>query len=122
MLVVTGSRHGCSSEDQRAALRHAIASCDCVLHGNASGVDQEADTLARELDKDLIVIPALWTPRGKPAGPIRNSLMVCVASALRDAGNTVSFLALPSREPKGTRDCLGKLKAARIGGTVVDPA
>lgn len=121
VLIVTGSRHGCSSEQQRDALRRAIESCGCVLHGNGDGVDQEADTLARELDKDLIVVPALWTPRGKPAGPMRNSLMVRIGVALRDYGHAVSFLALPSHEPKGTRDCLTKLKAARIGGTVVAP-
>jgi hypothetical protein len=122
VLVVTGSRHGCTAA-QRIELRRAIASsdCDCVLHGNAEGVDREADDLAHEFDKNIIRVPALWTSRGNQAGPIRNSFLVTVAAALRDAGNHVHFAAFPSADPKGTKDCIRKLKSAHIGGSVTAP-
>lgn len=115
VLVVTGSRHGCTGQ-QYAVLRREIAAYDCVMHGGADGVDREADQLARELDKDLIVLPALWTPRGKKAGPIRNSLLADVACALRDDGHSVRFAAFPAPDSTGTHDCIKKLKAFGIDG------
>jgi hypothetical protein len=47
-----------------------------VIHGNASGADNLADTWAREHGVQRVIVPADWNTLGKSAGMIRNRRML----------------------------------------------
>jgi hypothetical protein len=55
---------------------------DYVVTGGATGVDWWAEEFARVLRIGRIVHMPNWKKYGKPAGPIRNSLIVADAEAL----------------------------------------
>ena len=118
ILIVTGSRHGCTPA-QLKALHEQITQADVVVHGNAGGVDEEADRIAYELGRDIIRIPALWLSRKRSAGPRRNDMVAVVARAFRSDGHRVHYLACPADDSSGTWNCVSKLKAIEIPGEVV---
>lgn len=61
------------------AVRHFIDGLpddDCVISGNARGVDKCAQEMALNRSMVVIIAPAQWDKYGKGAGFKRNSLMV----------------------------------------------
>jgi hypothetical protein len=76
-----------------------------IIHGNADGVDSEADDWARSHCIPRFVFPANWGHHKKAAGPIRNSLMLKV-------GKPDLVIAFPGGV--GTADMVKKAKAVGV--------
>jgi hypothetical protein len=80
-----------------------------VLHGGADGVDKIAGWAARfharERELHEVIVPALWSPYGKSAGPRRNAAMLMLRPDFA--------FAYPTGGP-GTADMLKRLAAANI--------
>lgn len=114
-ILVTGTRRPCTAAGRatiRAALNAAIRDLDpeqavTVVHGNARGVDREAQLWAQEA---AYVTPephpADWEALGRKAGPHRNALMVGLGADI--------CLAFPDTDSVGTWDCVRKAAAAAI--------
>lgn len=65
-----------------------------IIEGDAPGADKLAGLLAQKLNIDYAAIPALWTARGKSAGPRRNHVMAMVLKAL-SSNSEMKILAFP---------------------------
>jgi hypothetical protein len=117
ILIVTGTRHGVHGE-RLATLRREVLDADLIIHGDGSGVDRDARTIARNNDIQDLCAPANWGKHPTDAGPMRNSWMALVAVALKQAGHFVRFAAFPDPTSSGTWDTVNKLKAESIEGTV----
>lgn len=76
-----------------------------IIHGNAEGVDSEADYWARSHCIPRFVFPANWGHHKKSAGPIRNSLMLKI-------GKPDLVLAFPGGV--GTADMVAKARKAGV--------
>jgi len=57
-------------------LLHDIVGEFKLLHGNARGADQMADTIAQHYGWEVEAAPADWRKHGKRAGFIRNTAML----------------------------------------------
>ena len=92
-----------------------------LVHGNARGADDIADTCGKLLGMDVRPYPAHWCHTeeclkgcremvGRPAGVIRNSKM------LKENPDIDLALAFHSnlKESKGTRDMVGRLEKVGI--------
>lgn len=92
-----------------------------------SGPDDDADSWCENnglfIGKNKIRVrhhyfQADWKKHGKAAGPIRNAEMVRAATA--DGVMDVRFRAYRYNGSRGTTDCINRLKAAGVVGTVMD--
>ena len=54
----------------------ACEQVDCIIEGDARGVDRIAGYWAKKNRIDLRLFPADWDTHGKRAGPIRNKQML----------------------------------------------
>lgn len=75
-----------------------------LIHGNAKGVDQQAQDLASYFD-EVIRFDASWDEYGVSAGPRRNEKML-------KEGKPTHGLIFPGG--RGTSDMMNRLFAARI--------
>lgn len=80
---------------------------DCIVHGDAHGVDRIAGQWAQAQGKPVIVIPAQWDYYGKYAGPVRNAWMLQYIKVTR-------VVAFP-----GGRGTANMVKLAREAGIPV---
>jgi hypothetical protein len=74
-----------------------------VISGGAKGVDSAGAAWAERVGVPLVEIEPDWETHGKAAGPKRNTQMVRAADAV---------VALWNGESAGTRDTIGKARAA----------
>lgn len=81
-----------------------------IVHGACpTGVDRIAHEWAFDRGVDLVLVPALWKPHGKPAGPRRNKLMATL-------GISDALLAFPGG--RGTESMVRE--ARRAGLKIID--
>jgi hypothetical protein len=76
-----------------------------IIHGNAAGADDLADSWAKANNVPVIPFPADWGTFGKQAGPIRNQQML-------DKGAPELVVAFPGG--RGTADMVRRAEAAGI--------
>ncbi len=126
-LLVTGDRNWTSYDSivdafESVCIEFEIDPSEIILvHGNARGADDIADTCGKLLGMDVRSYPAHWCHTmecskecremvGRPAGVIRNSKM------LKENPDIDLALAFHSnlKESKGTRDMVGRLEKAGI--------
>jgi len=119
ILIVTGTRHGVHGE-RLAALRFEVLHADLVIHGDGTGVDRDARTIARNNGIQDLCAWANWAKHTDDAGPIRNSWMAAVGGAFKRDGHHVRFAAFPDPDSSGTWDTVNKLKAETIEGKIYD--
>ncbi len=115
-LVISGSRHikdyglFCQAIEESGFLltRNSI---ECIIQGNATGVDSLGKRFAEEQDIPLVTIKADWDEHGKAAGPIRNSEMI--QYAIED-GEPAGLLSIWDGYSRGTWDCIKKAQAKKL--------
>lgn len=76
-----------------------------VVHGCATGADNEGMLWAQALDRKHAPFQADWRLHGKAAGPLRNQRMI-------DEGRPSLVVAFPGG--RGTADMVRRAKAAKI--------
>lgn len=114
-VIVSGDRNGPSRRQAEALenlLRRLPASC-IIVNGGAQGVDAAAERIARHLGLACETFKAQWKKFGKPAGAIRNSVM------LKSGADYV--LAFPGPTSRGTWDMVSKAKMAGVETLIVTP-
>lgn len=85
-------------------LLHTLSKGDVVvISGNARGVDQHAETVARRLGFEVKSFPADWEKHGKRAGFIRNAELVAEADVV---------FAFWDGKSKGTMDTVERARHA----------
>lgn len=107
--LVTGSREGVWGDlwvvlDQM----HRFFGVSNVLVGDASGIDAGARAWCESMNVSVAVYVAQWDTYGVAAGPRRNAAMVADA----EVGDIC--LAFPSKNSRGTWDCVRKAKKAGL--------
>ena len=76
-LLVCGDREWANQHLMDEVLECLFAhDIDIVIHGNARGADQMAGRVADRYGVHTAVVKALWDYYHKPAGPIRNRVML----------------------------------------------
>lgn len=111
-ILVTGSRswddHNVIIEALLDAAKDAPAGSDItIVHGACpSGADLLVDRVALHYEWDIERHPAEWERFGKPAGFIRNRIMV-------ESGADIC-LAFIKNESRGATHCAGVAEAYRI--------
>lgn len=87
-----------------------------VIHGDAQGADRNAGYWAEEMGIHVARVPALWPVYHKPAGPMRNRVMLDLEPDL--------VIAFHDKidESKGTKDCLQEAKRRGIPTILVTHA
>ena len=83
-----------------------------LIHGDAPGVDTLASYIWKEFGLPQKAFPADWKNLGKAAGPIRNQQMVDL--------NPDLCIAFPSKNSRGTWDCVRRAKKANIETRIVE--
>ena len=76
---------------------------DVLIEGGAAGADALARAWATERGVQPATFSANWNKLGKPAGPIRNAMMVTVLKALEKAGWECKVVAFSGG--RGTANC-----------------
>ncbi len=89
---------------------HKETPISVLIHGDAAGADRLADAWAKRVGVPIERYPADWHNLGRPAGPIRNGIM------LRD-GKPDMVIAFPG--DRGPADMVDK---ARRVGVIVEHA
>lgn len=105
--IVCGGRQGVDPLDVFLELHklHRTHGFQCIIHGNARGVDSDAREWAK-LNKVLHApFRADWDRHGKAAGPMRNQRMI-------DEGNPDGCIAFPGG--KGTADMVTRARKAGL--------
>lgn len=128
IIQVTGGRKWSHVQPVRFCLEHIQRSVPydklpiTLIHGDALGLDTIAKNEAHFLGMNVISIPANWAFYKKPAGAIRNDMMLKVALML-DGYRKVGvwpqeIIGLAFHEnigwSKGTKDMIKKMKAMSI--------
>lgn len=93
-------------------LNHQRGPFTCVIHGAATGADEEAMGWARMMKIPHKPVAAEWEKHGKAAGPIRNQRMI-------DEGKPDLVIAFPGG--RGTADCVHRAEKAGIEVIKVRP-
>lgn len=101
-VIISGSRHGRPNQELTEAIAHAGFEITEVVHGGASGVDAQADQLARALDIPVTIFRPDWKNLGKAAGPMRNRRIAGYADALiaLDGGDGTADMIRAARRAK----------------------
>ena len=81
-----------------------------IISGGASGVDTMAKRYAHEYDIEFIEYKADWKKYGLYAGPKRNTQIV---------QSSTHLIAFPSRNGKGTQNCIKQAKKNDIEPMVI---
>lgn len=104
-VLVTGAREGYPTSRLKDALdgiRMDLTTPMLLMHGDAPGVDTDADHWALDHGIQRVKVPANWRGEGKAAGPLRNQLMLDLV--LPDI-----TLAFPMPESRGTWDMVSRV-------------
>ncbi len=78
---------------------------DCIISGNANGIDKLGEQFSKEHNISLVIFPANWPKYGNSAGFKRNSDMIAYATHL---------LAIWDGQSNGTQDTLKKAEDAGL--------
>lgn len=117
VVLITGTRHQLNGD--APLVEEAIVGADIVLVGDATGVDAHARNSARWQHVGTVqTFEAHWRTEGRAAGPKRNQRMVDEAARLMSEGHDVHCHAFPSKDSRGTWDCIRRAVAAGIPTTV----
>lgn len=113
IVIVTGGRNYADWGSVHRALYEAspdlviTGGCNCKTEDPYLGADRFARNWCERFGHaDYGEFPALWSARGRGAGPHRNALMVLIGQMLKNAGATVEVFAFPGGS--GTADMLRK--------------
>jgi hypothetical protein len=102
-VLISGSRYVHSYRRVESAFKQQFAGGSFrdvkIISGDARGVDESAEKLARVHGLEYEMYEAEWDKHGKAAGPIRNSEMVEDADML---------IAIWDGESSGTKDTIEK--------------
>lgn len=115
-LVVSGTRHlndyglFCQALEESGFLQ-TLNGVECIIQGDATGVDKLAARWADEHEVPKITKKADWNEHGKAAGPIRNGEMIEYAI---EGGERAGLLAIWDGISNGTFDCIKKAKAKNL--------
>lgn len=102
-VLVTGGRNYHNVNHVRLTLD--AEKPDFLIEGGCeTGADTHARNWAADHGVQYATVPALWKKLGKPAGPIRNSVMVMMLKALESAGMECIVVAFPGG--RGTASCV----------------
>jgi hypothetical protein len=116
-FLITGARSWESPAAIRAVLRKLLetrrADRLLLIVGGAPGVDTIAANEAAALGIHVAVVPALWQPYGRSAGPRRNRIMLSLEPQF-----VVAF-HWDLDSSKGTADCVRAARALDIPVKVV---
>lgn len=85
-----------------------------AVSGGAAGADALGEQYARERAIALRIFPADWSKLGKRAGHWRNAQMIEYLLSLYREGCDVGVIALWNGVSRGTRDMIGRARAAGI--------
>jgi hypothetical protein len=111
IVLVTGDREW-GTMDEENVIREALNELlvpSLIIHGDARGADKMAASVGIELGHYVSIFPALWGRDGKPAGPLRNKVMVEIANVLMlDYFVHVYAFHNNIEESKGTKDCINR--------------
>ena len=91
---------------------YALDPDDLVVSGDGGNVDVAAVKAAEYYGRNRLVFPAQWTRHGKPAGPIRNTLIVA---------NIDRLVAFWDGKSSGTGDTVRKARKLGIPVEVISP-
>ncbi len=90
---------------------------DLVVHGDCpTGID----AFVAGWFKRVVAMPAQWKTHRNAAGPMRNSEMVTVVSALVRCGWDAKVFAFPRPDSRGTRDLIRKAQTAGLSVVVTE--
>ena len=103
-MAVVGSRYFTDYEFVKSKLNQHLP-IDMIVSGGAPGVDSLAERYAHEHNIPCKIFPADWKRYGRGAGPIRNTLIVNMATMM---------IAFPGPNPKGTKDSITKAEKKNI--------
>lgn len=110
-VVVTGSR-GWTNAGAIHRRLSLLPEGSTIIHGRAgSGADWIADVYARQLDFDVVRMPADWDLYGRRAGIVRNIEMLNTDPEL--------VLAFWDGESRGTRHCVEEARKRGIPVEVI---
>jgi hypothetical protein len=112
VVIVTGSRDWTDKEAIRIRL-NKYPRGTIVLHGAASGADQIAERIAREMNMQPVRHP-YFSDLGKAGGPARNALLVALGGAYQAHGYEVVVEAFPLPQSRGTWDCVRRADEALL--------
>jgi hypothetical protein len=110
IVLVCGGRAYGFKPDERAHIEATLNSIKAhygellIIEGGAPGTDTFAGLWADNNDQHCAVVKALWRTRGRPAGSIRNGVMLALTPAL--------CVAFPGGT--GTANMVKQAKAAGI--------
>lgn len=82
IVLVCGGRNWDDRKKIYDRLSELDPDADFVIQGGARGADSIVGEVCRELEISYARIAARWTRYGKPAGPIRNKLMLALHKIL----------------------------------------
>lgn len=85
---------------------------DVIVSGDGGNVDVEAVRAAQYYCRNRFVFPAQWTRHGKPAGPIRNTLIV---------EHSDRIVAFWDGKSSGTGDTVRKALAKGLSVLIISP-
>ncbi len=125
-ILVCGSRNW---EDRETIRRELFPGDflkwpDIVIQGGAEGADRiaslESACVLGAKGVGIIEMPAQWNKHGRSAGPKRNAQMLRVLLALGECGYSVSVLAFPIGESRGTRGMIAMAEKAGVDVRVIE--
>src|SRR5690606_19092476 len=121
IVLVTGTRSRYPEVDKTVRSRLDSYEKDgvVVMHGGARGAATGAALWARDCGVQERALPAAWKT-GKQARPARNATRASLVVALQGEGYEVHAEAFPAQDPRGTWDCVRRLRAAGIEPTITE--
>lgn len=115
-ILVTGSRNWDDEEaiyDALMEVRYTPGERVTLVHGGASGADEIAARLARDMGFHVEVHNAEWKRYGNGAGPIRNLHMVSLGADI--------CLAFIKNKSSGASHCSNAARKAGIPTVIYEP-
>ena len=116
-VLVTGCRYWQPVEEMKQELSALKPSL--VIHGACSGVDSVADSVCKQLDINIVSMPAEWRKYGKVAGIKRNDAMVQMLVAMPTRKLVLAFHR-DLNSSKGTKDCVTRAQRAGLEVRLID--
>lgn len=113
-LLICGDRNWTDKDLIKSVLQSLNVKVDCIIEGEARGVDTLAREVAEELKIPVEGYPARWGECGRAAGPIRNQQML-------DEGKSDAVLAFHDdiEKSKGTKDMINRARKAGVPVTLI---
>jgi len=112
VLVCGGRDYGCGNQDQLDHIHNTLTELNaargpfsCIIHGAATGADEEGMGWAQMMGILHAPFQADWHTHGRAAGPMRNQRMI-------DEGRVDLVIAYPGG--RGTDDMIRRAEKAGI--------